>query len=45
MIKKWVIASVGYLLIVIVGFSIYSSVAGPSAGDSHPQKMSHEESK
>jgi hypothetical protein len=45
MIKKWVFASVAYLLIVIIGFSVYSSVIDTSSGDSHSQKMSHEENK
>ncbi len=37
--KKWVLSAIGYLLVVIVGYSIYSAVSSPSdstaSDDSH----------
>lgn len=34
MIKKWVFAAIAYLLVVIIGFTIYNSIAEPE-----PMKM------
>jgi uncharacterized membrane-anchored protein YhcB (DUF1043 family) len=40
MIKKWIIAGVAYILIVIIGFNLYTSFAGNPTDDS--QKVNHE---
>jgi hypothetical protein len=37
--KKWVFAAIGYLLVVIVGYSIYSAIA--SSADSHATEENH----
>ncbi len=34
MIKKWVFAAIAYLLVVIIGFTIYNSIVEPE-----PMKM------
>jgi amino acid permease len=39
MIKKWVIAAIAYLLVVIIGFTIYSSTVDPE-----PMNMNQKES-
>jgi hypothetical protein len=39
MIKKWVIAAVAYLMVVMVGFGIYSSTV-----DQEPMEMKQVES-
>lgn len=38
MIKKWVLAGIAYLLIVMIGFGIYSSVV-----EHEPMKMDERE--
>jgi hypothetical protein len=35
MMKKWIFGAVGYLLVVIIGYSIYSSMSSPNTMDSH----------
>jgi hypothetical protein len=41
MMKKWVFAAVGYLLVVIIGYSIYSSLFSANTTDSHGE-LAHE---
>jgi len=42
MIKKWVIGAVAYLIIVIVGFSIYTSIVEPEPMNMDQQDEMHE---
>lgn len=41
MIKKWALAAIVYLLVVMAGYSIYTAVAGPDSAPTHQQEMNH----
>ncbi|XJZ26628.1 hypothetical protein ACF5W4_14870 [Bacillota bacterium Lsc_1132] len=41
MIKKWAIAAMIYLIIVMAGYSIYAAVAGPDPAPAQQQEMNH----
>jgi hypothetical protein len=43
--KKWAISAVVYLLIVIVGYTVYANLAGEKAAPVHEQGAAHNESK
>jgi hypothetical protein len=37
--KKWAIAAIAYLLIVIAGYGVYAAIAGPNTIPSHQMEM------
>lgn len=37
--KKWAIAAIAYLLIVMAGYGVYSAVAGPDSMPSNQEEM------
>lgn len=37
--KKWAMAAIAYLIIVMVGYSIYASIAGTDTNPSHQEQM------
>lgn len=37
--KKWTIAAIAYLIIVMVGYSVYASEAGPDSNPAHQVEM------
>jgi hypothetical protein len=41
MIKKWTIAAVAYLLLVMGGYGIYAAVVQPDETPQHTEEMNH----
>lgn len=41
MIKKWALAAVAYLIVVMAVYGIYQAVAGPDTTPAHQQEMNH----
>jgi hypothetical protein len=37
--KKWALSAIAYLLIVMVGYGIYVSIAGSDSNPSHQEQM------
>jgi hypothetical protein len=37
--RKWAMAAIAYLIIVMVGYSVYASVAGPDSNPSNHVEM------
>ncbi|WP_269320266.1 hypothetical protein [Bacillus sp. EB01] len=41
MIKKWTIAAVAYLVLVIAGYGVYSAVLGPDEAPAQHEQSNH----